>query len=359
MSGMAKDGISSSLIKVVRALVGARGDPAVLVDGSAVVRFANEAFEAVPEFVRARGAARDGVALASALGGAGYRAALRNRAPKSRVAVRLGRRGGAMWYVDYVPLDVADGGKPWMFVSMSSSAGDDDRATGSTEGVVGRIIAAQEGERAHIAAELHDGANQKLASVSLGISLLRRSSQQPELRRKLQRLQQEVIEASEEIRGISHDLHPEILRHAGLAWTLLHHCEAVAERQGVRVDSKGIAFDFREPTREVALALYRAAQEGMANSVKHSSAAVITVALRAHDGKLELTIVDDGVGIKSRPALRRGGLGLISIAQRAEHVGGRMSVARGKGGRGTVLTVEVPHETASHAGRRRRSPDSR
>jgi two-component system sensor histidine kinase UhpB len=221
-----------------------------------------------------------------------------------------------------------------------------------TQDLAGRLIVAQEAERARIARDLHDDINQQLAGLSITLSgLRRRLPEGAEARDELARLQRQVIDLADDVRALSHELHPSVLRHTGLVSTLRAHGAEFGSRHpiDVTVDAdEGIT----DVPPELALCLYRVAQEALQNVARHAGATCVRVALARTAGGLALTITDDGQGF-DQAAVRPGrGLGLISLDERVHLVGGSLRIDT-RPQWGTEVRVEVP------AGGREHEPRSR
>jgi two-component system sensor histidine kinase UhpB len=207
--------------------------------------------------------------------------------------------------------------------------------------LAGRLIAAQEDERARIARELHDDFSQRLAALSLGLSALKQHVDGDDGRNELSRLQRGAIRLAAEMRSLSHELHPGILRHAGLAVALRSHCRELDSRNGPAVTFAGDPSDLPGLPPEVAICFYRVAQEGLRNVVRHAGARRAEVILRACPKALRLTVSDDGCGFDAVTARASAGVGLGSMAERVRRVHGSISIASHPG-RGTDLHVAIP-----------------
>ena len=210
--------------------------------------------------------------------------------------------------------------------------------------LAGRLIASQEVERARIARDLHDDLSQQLAGLSIALSSVkRRAGTLPgagDLEREISSLQQRTVTIAENIRHLSHDLHSSVLDHSGLVAALADHC---ARQHG---ESLAVTFrvegDFESTASDVALCLYRVAQEALRNVVTHAGARHADVHLVRIDNLLELTIADDGSGfdiVQARKSAR--GLGLVSISERIRLAGGTVSIAT-ELNKGTRVRVQVP-----------------
>jgi signal transduction histidine kinase len=208
--------------------------------------------------------------------------------------------------------------------------------------LAGRLITAQEDERAHLARELHDDVSQQLAALAIAYhNITRRLPRRAaEVQDEFARLHQQTLAVSETIRQLSHELHPGVLQHAGLAAALNGHCDEFGRQHAIALTLRTAGdLDGIPPT--VALCLYRVAQEALRNVAAHSAAHRAEVALtRARDG-LELTITDNGRGFDPAAVARGRGLGLMSIEERVRMVRGSVRIAS-RLGSGTTLCVQVP-----------------
>ncbi|WP_328816821.1 GAF domain-containing sensor histidine kinase [Nonomuraea cypriaca] len=200
----------------------------------------------------------------------------------------------------------------------------------------GRELAMLE-ERNRMARELHDAVTQKLFSLRLTAqaagALLEKAPDQAAV--ELERVHRLAGEALAELRAVIVELRPAELDRHGLAETLRKHVRMLD-----RLHPSEITFECAElPPLDsaVEVAVLRVAQEALHNALRHSGAARVSVHLSFEDGRLALTVVDDGRGFD--PAESRG-LGLVSMRDRAESVGGIMAVGSARG-EGTTVHVEV------------------
>jgi two-component system sensor histidine kinase UhpB len=161
-----------------------------------------------------------------------------------------------------------------------------------------------------------------------------------EAQQEVNRLQQKTITLSEAIRLLSHELHPGVLQHAGLVGALRGDCAAFGSQHGIDVTFHADV-GLEEIPADVALCLYRVAQEALRNMARHAGARQAEVALTRCDDILELRIADDGQGFDLAAARQRGGLGLISIDERVRLVQGGVQIVT-EPQRGTELRVRVP-----------------
>ena len=210
-----------------------------------------------------------------------------------------------------------------------------------------RLLHAQEDERRSVARELHDGLNQTLAmlGVEVGIALNQLPASAKSVRQQLQRILLRVEQMTEEVREISHRLHPALLEHLGLVSALRSYCSEFEHyrRMDVLFVCEGSADQIHF---QIALCLYRIVQEALCNAAKHSSAREVVVSLFLANGEIKLSIADDGCGFDVIRPRRNSGLGLISMEERARIVGGRFTIDSHIGA-GTRVEVVVPAKEAS------------
>ncbi len=208
-----------------------------------------------------------------------------------------------------------------------------------------RLLGEQETERARIARELHDDINQQLAILSIELDELRSDPLQVHTAELVSRAQETTQSISTSVRELSHRLHPSKLRLIGL----------VAAVDNLRRDLSPphlpIAFCHRDVPaaidQNIALCVFRVAQEALGNAVKHSEAGHIWVDLTGGPSCVALTITDDGKGFDANGPSNPG-LGLISMRERVESVGGVLEIDSTLAS-GTRLTVTVPIQASSSA----------
>jgi signal transduction histidine kinase len=209
--------------------------------------------------------------------------------------------------------------------------------------LAGRLIAAQEEERTRIARDLHDDASQELVGLAMSLSMMKarlsRSVVDDEVTEMLSDLQQRTVTLGEGLRTLSHELHPGVLQHAGIAAALRTYAAEFERRQGIRTRAE-VVDGFGRLDPETALCLYRVAQEALTNAARHSGADDILVKLDQTDGLIRLTVRDNGAGFD--PSRRReSGLGLQSIDERVRLRHGTATIAATPG-KGTTVTVSIP-----------------
>ena len=211
--------------------------------------------------------------------------------------------------------------------------------------MAGRLINAQEAARADIARDLHDDVCQQLAYVSIGVSTLKSSSgdiQDAQTQQAFSDLERETQGTFEGIRRLSHDLHPASLRILGLVPALKTHCTEIEKRHNVEVAFK--AGDLGRLHPDIAVCFFRIAQESLRNGVMHGEAKRFDVSLARFGEHIEMTVTDNGRGFDIEAVRHNGGgLGLVSMEERAHVVGGGVQIITGIG-QGTTIRVRGPVE---------------
>jgi signal transduction histidine kinase len=203
-----------------------------------------------------------------------------------------------------------------------------------------RLLGAQEAERSRIARELHDDVSQQTALLSIDLQLLIESDpDEPETREELARKALRRTETiAQTVHALSHRLHPAKLQLMGLVPSL-SSLQREFSKTGVAVTFTHRNVPDRLPF-DLTLCLFRVVQEALQNAVKHGSARKVTVDLTGNPRGLSLTIVDDGVGFEV-DALSAKGLGLVSMKERLEPLGGTLEI-HSRPGAGTRLNAFVP-----------------
>jgi PAS domain S-box-containing protein len=205
-----------------------------------------------------------------------------------------------------------------------------------------RLIEAQEKERTRIARELHDDTSQRLALLALGIEQLKNDlpRHRLELRRRLDDLQKEAWEISDDVQSLSHELHSPKLDYLGLVPTIRSFCKDFGLQQSVKVEftSHDVPTDL---PRETSLCLFRVLQEALHNSAKYSGAEQFDVQLWGTSDEIHLTVSDFGIGFELEAAIREQGLGLVSMRERVQLLKGKLSIDSHLH-RGTTIHARLP-----------------
>jgi two-component system NarL family sensor kinase len=210
-----------------------------------------------------------------------------------------------------------------------------------------QVIAAQESERRRVAGDIHDGISQRLVGLTYRLDAAARAvdaGEQASAAEQLEKARDLVDLTLAEARSAISGLRPPVLDDLGLAGGLASLAASTPE-----VDLE-LALDDRRLPEHIEVALYRIAQEGVQNVVKHSRALVASVSFAVRDRVARLEIADNGIGFDTAQGagplvagreLPTSGYGMLSMAERADLVGGTLEV-RSQPGEGTTVTVTVP-----------------
>ena len=214
----------------------------------------------------------------------------------------------------------------------------------------GRLITAQETERSRIARDLHDDVSQRIAALSIAMSGLKRKllggTDDERLVASLAAIQRDTAILADEVRSVSHELHPSLLQHTGLVPAMDALCAQFGKLHGITVTCHAIA-RITSIESDIALCLYRVTQEGLHNIGKHAQARTVAVQLTRTEEGIQLSIADDGKGfdlasIRSRAA----GLGLVSMDERVRLLRGTVDIET-QPGAGTIVMVRIPTSAAT------------
>ena len=201
-----------------------------------------------------------------------------------------------------------------------------------------------EGERKRIAHELHDEMGPTLSAILINLQLLKERGTEGALGAKVTETEILLTGIIEKIRELAYGLRPPMLEHLGLAESLKWMIETyfIGGRLAVdyRVTGPVVRLD-----PDLALAIYRVAQEALTNVVKHARAGRVQVRLGLSTSAVRLDVYDDGCGFDTTRVVtgRRAGLGLASMRERMDHLHGRLEL-RSQPGKGSRLTVTCPLE---------------
>ncbi|MFE4367595.1 HAMP domain-containing sensor histidine kinase [Streptomyces sp. NPDC056835] len=216
-----------------------------------------------------------------------------------------------------------------------------DRLEAERAASSGLALSAQEAERRRIAQELHDEIGQTLTAVLLELKRVADRAPAP-LRDELRHVQETTRDSLDEIRRIARRLRPGVLEELGLISALKALTGEITTHSGLSVRC---GFDSALPRlgEDAELVLYRVAQEGLTNIVRHADARQVALTLRRTTGGVELRLRDDGRGIGTATE----GAGIRGMRERALLIGAELSVGRGRarsGGTdgGTDVRLRVP-----------------
>jgi signal transduction histidine kinase len=214
------------------------------------------------------------------------------------------------------------------------------RAEEAAHELSGHLINAQEEERSRLARELHDDVTQRLAMLAIDAGRQERTQAGSAGGSAMRMMREGLVRLSEDVHALSYRLHPSILEDLGLIEALKSECERFSRTCSIRLEANAGDIPERLP-RDVALCLFRIAQEGLRNIARHARAKRAEVRLRRLAGGLELTVEDDGAGFDPTRNRSRIGLGHAGMRQRVLLLGGTVDITSSPG-HGTTIRAWVP-----------------
>jgi signal transduction histidine kinase len=203
-----------------------------------------------------------------------------------------------------------------------------------------RLIRSQEETRTQLARELHDDVTQRLARLAIDVGVVERDASDCAAAAAMGPLHAELTRLSEDVHALAYRLHPSILEDLGLAAALSTEAERFSRQHAVAVKLALHELPAVVP-QDTALGLFRVAQEALRNVARHAGAGSVGLSLRSLNGGLQLVVHDDGAGFAPDPRRCHRGLGLTSMRERIELLGGTLDIESAPG-RGTTVVAWVP-----------------
>lgn len=201
-----------------------------------------------------------------------------------------------------------------------------------------RSVEVQEDERKRLARELHDEIGQALTSILIQLKTVQEEKDVKVIINRIDNLRQLTSQTIEELRRLAMDLRPAALDSLGIAAALRWYARQCSERTGVEILFSEPDYPDRLPS-QIELILYRVAQEGLNNAIRHGKATQIMLGLEVDASMVRLIINDNGKGFHKND--RYSGLGLVGIRERVELLQGHFTL-KSSPGSGTNLLIEVP-----------------
>ena len=212
-----------------------------------------------------------------------------------------------------------------------------------------QLMMVQEEERRRIARELHDDINQRLAllAIDMGRAASFSTAMANQTGNIVRLLAQRLAKISDDVRRMAYQFHPSILDDLGLTTALRHLADDWSAKTGIKVVV--VQEEMADPLPlNISSCLYRIAQEGLTNIMKHSRATRVEMELTCDGHELTLSIYDSGVGFDLKEIqARHPGLGLVSMRERVRSVQGQLNI-QSEPGRGTHIIVQIPIAGARH-----------
>lgn len=231
-------------------------------------------------------------------------------------------------------------GEPERLLGLSMDITERKQADEVMRDLSGRLIRAQEEDRARLARELHDDVTQRLARLAIDLGRVEQGLPGRSVSDTLSEVRQGLVSLSADVHDLSYRLHPALLEDLGLAEALKAECQRFTRQDSLPITLKLGELPAALP-EETALCLFRITQEALRNVVRHAQARVAEVSLRPFEGGLQLAVRDDGIGFDPVLERDRPSLGLASMMERVHLLGGELDV-ESVPGHGTTLVAWVP-----------------
>ncbi len=260
-------------------------------------------------------------------------------------------RGVTYWDWRLTPLCDDSGHVQFLVLSLEdvterqNAIGELENRARQLQRVTLEMLEAEDRERKRLAEILHDDLQQTLAAAKFQLSLLdSRVGSDEDLAETVRQVKQMLKDAIEKSRNLSHELGPAVLSHSGLDDTFAWLAHQMQSKHGlvVHVQTRG---PVQAPSEPVRTFLYRAAQEILFNIIKHAEVSEAKLRFKRVRNQLRLTISDQGQGFDLQALAHTTGLGLLSVRERAELLGGRMKI-KSAAGKGSTFLIAVPDLTA-------------
>ncbi len=232
------------------------------------------------------------------------------------------------------------------FAAQSATAIQNARLVQALRREKERIVALEEDVRKRLARDLHDGPTQLLAAIRMGLQFTRKllTHEPDKVENELTEMLPMVDRALKQVRTLLFDLRPATLETEGLVAALEFYAQQLQDTEGFTVKLEPGGFDQRLAGR-AEKEIFSVVQEALGNIKKHARARHVWIILALDDGRLIVTVRDDGRGFdttKKDPTKgREGSMGMLNMRERAQMLGGTLSIASAPG-RGTTVTLSVP-----------------
>jgi signal transduction histidine kinase len=213
-----------------------------------------------------------------------------------------------------------------------------------------RLLQLQDDERRRIARELHDSVGQMLAALGMNLAAVGTDIERlVKVGKTVSDSAGLVQELSQEVRTISHLLHPPLLDEAGLASALRWYVEGFAQRSKIKVDLK-FPPDFGRLPRESETAIFRTVQECLTNIHRHSESSTATIRIAASESHVRVEVEDRGRGIPTEKQFEMSstgvpGVGIRGMRERLRQLGGSLDIHSND--KGTLIVAQLPVGAAS------------
>jgi PAS domain S-box-containing protein len=216
--------------------------------------------------------------------------------------------------------------------------------------LTGRLLAAQDEERRHMARELHDHAGQTLALLGMNLSAIQKivTDENSKIVKLVKESHTLSDDLSKEIRTLSYLLHPPLLDEVGLRSALRWYVDGFSERSGIKVDLE-LPLELGRLAKDLELVIFRVVQESLTNIHRHSGSSSARIYLTSSDGSVHFEVSDSGKGIAAEKQREMGGaksgVGLRGMEERVRQFGGTLQITSSE--KGTRVAVTLPIKSSA------------
>jgi signal transduction histidine kinase len=230
-----------------------------------------------------------------------------------------------------------------VFVELYRKTCELERLNGELRSISSHLIRVQDDEHRRIARELHDGLGQELAALKMILAQIPNHNSVDAKDQAADEASEIVARAIQQVRSLSHLLHPPLLDEVGLLSAIQWYLDGLTKRSGIATSLEVQPADFPRLTRDLETAIFRVIQEALTNVFRHSEASKAWVTLGQQKNQVMVKVGDDGKGIGTEIAeMRPGslGVGLAGMRQRAKELGGKLLLTNGNPG--TLVEIVIP-----------------
>lgn len=308
------------------------------------VRFCNPAFERMFQFSQAEieGMDLDELIAPHDREGAAHLTGVSRETGVVHATAQRCRKDGTLIDVELHGVRLFSGPKFVGAFAFYQDISERKRSEEKLQALRSRLTRAQEEERARIARDLHDDTGQRLALLSIDLEQLKQFSvkSQSSLTPQLDSLVRIASEITSDVHNVSRRLHPSQVELLGLVRALANFCKEFASRNSMEIRFVHPNL-LSKPSHDVALCLFRVAQEAIRNVQKHSGAREALVELNEIASTLHLRVSDTGAGFDPASLDSTPGIGLLSMEERLRSMGGELAVQSSLGA-GTTVEASIP-----------------
>ena len=206
------------------------------------------------------------------------------------------------------------------------------------------VLRGQEEERKRLAKDLHDGLGGMLSGIKFSFSNMKENIiMTPENLRAFERSMDMLDSSISELRRVAHNMMPESLIRFGLEISVRDICRDITNSGALNVSFQAFGLNELKADQQVQIIIYRIIQELLNNIMKHAAAKSAIVQLTLRNGRLNITVEDDGKGFDPNLIDISNGMGLSNLKSRVDYLGGRLEI-ESEPGKGTTVNIEIATE---------------